>query len=167
LEPGFIVTLKLDGASFEKLHAWRTRNFPPAVNYLAAHLTLLHTVSAWQVARLREEWESFGRHNAVALAFTAPRFLGRGVAIEVQSASLTSLRARIMDVMAGPYTRQDQQAFRAHVTIQNKVKPEEARMLFEELRAGFEPWEGCGVSVLIWRYLGGPWEFESELSLLR
>jgi hypothetical protein len=68
----------------------------------------------------------------------------------------------MIEVMAGDLTRQDQQPFRAHVTVQNKVDTAEAKALFESLRSDFEAWNGWGESVLIWEYLGGPWRLESE-----
>jgi 2'-5' RNA ligase superfamily len=164
LDRTYILTLGLDGASFDKLQAWRTRYFPPALNYLPAHLTLLHTVSLEQVDRLRTRWPVCEADGRVPLIFRAPRHLGRGVAIEVESAGLVSLRTRMIGAMAGEYTRQDQQPFRAHVTVQNKVVPEEAKALFDSLRLDFEPWTGYGTCVLVWRYLGGPWELDSELA---
>ena len=161
--PSFIQSLKLDDGSFEKLQGWRLSYFPPALNYIPAHLTLLHTASSDQVSRLREHWPSFESLAPPELKFTAPRYLGRGVAIVIESPSHRVVRASIIEVMAGDLIRQDQQPFRAHVTVQNKVDPGEANALFESLRSGFEPWQGMGESVLIWKYLGGPWALESEL----
>ncbi len=45
-----------------------------------------------------------------------------------------------------------------HVTVQNKVSPERARALREQLLATFSPFEVEGVGLSLWRYLGGPWE---------
>jgi hypothetical protein len=44
------------------------------------------------------------------------------------------------------------------VTVQNKAPPEEARALLERLQLEFEPFDLLGEGVLVWRYLGGPWE---------
>jgi hypothetical protein len=44
----------------------------------------------------------------------------------------------MIEVMAGDLTRQDQQPFRAHVTVQNKVDAAKANALFESLRSDFE-----------------------------
>jgi 2'-5' RNA ligase len=134
----FILSLKLDDVSFERLQAWRTRHFPPALNHLPAHLTLLHTASREQISRLRERWQGFELLTPPRLTFAAPRYLRRGVAIDVESPGLRSLRSRMIEVMAGDLTRQDQQPFRAHVTVQNKVDAAKANALFESLRSDFE-----------------------------
>jgi len=158
----FILSLRLDDESFARLQGWRIRYFPAALNYIPAHLTLLHTASWQQVSRLREHWSRFETMTLPPLRFSAPRYLGRGVAIDVESQSLRSLRAGIIEVMGGEMTRQDQQPFRAHVTVQNKVDAAQARKLFESMRSGFEPWNGRGEAVLVWKYLAGPWALESE-----
>lgn len=44
------------------------------------------------------------------------------------------------------------------MTVQNKVSPDEARRLLRELEAGFTPFTATGEGLLLWRYLGGPWE---------
>ena len=46
------MTLRLDGASFDRLQTLRQRHFPSSLNWLPAHLTLLHTLSSEQVARI-------------------------------------------------------------------------------------------------------------------
>jgi 2'-5' RNA ligase len=160
----FVMTLKLDDSSFSHLQALRTRHFPPERNFIPAHLTLLHTVSVDQVARLRTSWCELDCLAPVRLQFTAPRWLGNGVAIDVDSVELQSRRARLLELMSGTFTRQDEQPFRAHVTVQNKVPAEEAKALYRSLCATFEPWTGEGSAVLIWHYLGGPWSLESQLA---
>ena len=42
--------------------------------------------------------------------------------------------------------------------IQNKADPTEARALCERLQHEFEPFDIVAEGVLVWRYLGGPWE---------
>jgi len=158
----FIVTLKLDDRSFEILQGWRIRHFPPARNHIPAHLTLFHALCAEQVSRLQDAWASLETRVPVPLTYVAPRFLGHGVAIDVESAALGALRTRMAAAISGSLTRQDQQPFRAHVTVQNKVEAAEAKTLYESLRSSFEPWSGEGVAVSIWQYLGGPWAFEAE-----
>lgn len=54
-------------------------------------------------------------------------------------------------------TRQDQASFRPHITVQNKVEPDEARQLLEHLQMEFEPFSIFAEGLFLWRYLGGPW----------
>ncbi len=162
-DPVYIVTLKLDRASFERVQALRAQHFPSRLNWIPAHLTLLHRLSGAQVARLAQGWHAMAGGGPLSMHYTGPKSLGRGVAIAVDAPQVGRLRDRVMEAAGGPFSRQDLQPFRAHVTVQNKVEPAAAAALLRSLEAGFEPWSGRAEGVLIWRYLGGPWELESEL----
>ncbi|MBE7190770.1 2'-5' RNA ligase family protein, partial [Jatrophihabitans endophyticus] len=61
-------------------------------------------------------------------------------------------------------TRQDQQPLRAHVTVQNKVEPSEARRTVETLRASFVPFATTASGFRLWRYDGGPWTLLAEFA---
>jgi hypothetical protein len=60
--------------------------------------------------------------------------------------------------MGGEFSRQDSQSWKPHVTVQNKVPVERARELHRLLQEGFRERAGAATGLLIWRYLGGPWE---------
>ena len=162
----FVLTLELDSLSFERLNALRRLHFPRERNFLAAHLTLLHTVSAEQLRRLQPALFSIP-HHPLALRFTGLRFLGGGVAYAIESPALTHFRRQLMEELGGPFTRQDSQSFRPHVTVQNKVDAAVAKHTFALLSASFEGWEGEGMGLLIWRYCGGPWERVARLPFAR
>ena len=84
--------------------------------------------------------------------------LGRGVALRIDSPALVEIRADLADAFTGMLTPQDAAGWRAHVTIQNKVAPEEARLLFQQLSSDFRPRRLAVVGLALWRYRGGPWE---------
>jgi hypothetical protein len=65
--------------------------------------------------------------------------------------------------MGGEFSRQDSQAWRPHVTIQNKVLAETARHLYRTLQSGFAPRTGAVIGLLVWEYLGGPWKLIEQL----
>lgn len=46
----------------------------------------------------------------------------------------------------------------AHVTIQNKVSPDEARDTLAEIAATFTPHQATATGLALWRYFGGPWQ---------
>jgi len=159
----YILTLQLDSGNFERLQSLRQRHFPAERNWIPAHLSLFHTLSIEQVSRLDAAWDNLGRRPVLPLAFARLMSLGRGVAIGVDSPALDEFRAHMMQTLEGPFTRQDMAPYRAHVTLQNKVEPAAARQLLDELRADFTPWSGTGDGVLVWRYMGGPWELDATL----
>ena len=159
----FVVTLKLDLPSFERLSSLRGRYFPPSLNLVPAHLTLLHRLDVRQAGRLLDMRLRLLAEPPIALEFRALRLMGRGVSVDVRSSSLLSLRAAIVASAGGDLSRQDQQGFRPHVTVQNKVPAEQAKVTLAHLSETFTPWRGVGGAVLVWRYVGGPWELDQEL----
>jgi 2'-5' RNA ligase len=84
--------------------------------------------------------------------------LGRGVAYRIAAPELLALRRDLAGRFAPWLTGQDRERFRPHVTIQNKVTPQEARRTLERLEASFQPFTGRAEGLQIWHYRGGPWE---------
>lgn len=160
-----ILTLALDGDSFARLDGLRRAHFPPHLNRIPAHVTLFHhlpgeeegAVVAALAAVCGEQAPS-----AVRVASLMP--LGRGVALRLEAPEVAGLRARLARGWERWLTPQDRQGWRPHVTVQNKVAPEEARGTLERLRAAFEPWEATATGLLLWRYKGGPWEGAGEFA---
>ena len=154
-----ILTLALDAGTQAFFDAQRQAHFPPERNYLAAHLTLFHHLPGEQQAALAAQLGA----RCVALPplplrVSAVQFLGQGVAYRVESAALEALHRELQAQWWPHLTPQDRQRRRPHVTVQNKVGPAVARILHQELAAGFEPFEATGTGLQLWAYRGGPWE---------
>lgn len=161
-----IVTLGIDAHAHAVLDALRRRHFPPERNFLAAHVTLFHALPSEHETVVRETLAEFARATEpFALRFAGARFLGRGVAIDVQAEPLAGLRRALATRFAPWLTAQDSQPFRPHVTVQNKVEPASARRLHAELTATWSGLDGRAESLLLWRYLGGPWAPLGEFRL--
>lgn len=157
--PPFILTLKLDHAAFEVLNGWRQQHFPPERNFLPAHITLFHALPGEQEEKIRQVLSPLCVDSPpLSLLYPSLRFLGRGVAVEVECPELITLRQWLAATWQPWLSNQDRQGYRPHVTIQNKVAPDEARCLYEKLRITWKPFRGWGQGLLLWRYLGGPWE---------
>ncbi len=155
----FILTLSLDERSFRFFDEQRRRHFPPERNFIPAHLTLFHKLPAEHepslVTNLRDAAD---RPAPIELDVTGLRSLGRGVAYTLASPALTELRFSLAKRWALWLTLQDRQKHQPHVTVQNKVEPEEARRLLADLSASFVPFTITGTGLDLWRYRGGPWE---------
>jgi 2'-5' RNA ligase len=83
--------------------------------------------------------------------------LGRGAAYRLESGELAAVHVSLRARWEVALTPQDRQPYRPHVTVQNKVTPEEARATVTALRAGFTPYPVRAVGLGLWRYEGGPW----------
>ncbi|QFT77486.1 2'-5' RNA ligase family protein [Erythrobacter sp. THAF29] len=156
----FILTAKLP----EHIHLWaddlRKRHFPPERNHLHAHVTMFHAFAP----SLLEELKDFipqvvSEFAAPAADITGVMDLGKGTAIRLHSPGLLAIRALIAEHFHGALTDQDLYEPRPHITIQNKVKKEEARALQAKLSPTIEIRQFTFPALELYRYQGGPWEF--------
>ena len=154
-----ILTLTLDAASQAFFDELRQRHFPPARNFLAAHLTLFHALPGAEYAALAAQLAADAAGQAPwPLAVTAVKFTGQGVSYALDSPALRAQHRRWQQQWQPWLSAQDQQGLRPHVTVQNKVTPAVARALHETLAASFQPFEALGTGLALWAYRGGPWE---------
>lgn len=159
-----ILTLKLDQATFNLLNELRQQHFPPEKNFLPAHVTLFHALPSEHESSIRQTLQTLcSQAPRLSLHFPAPRFLGKGVAVDIHCPELARLRSRLVVGWSAWLGRQDQQGYRPHVTIQNKVASNKARQLYEQLVNGWSPFNGYGEGLLLWYYKGGPWTLADEV----
>lgn len=154
-----IITAALDEGAFAWFEDLRQSHFPPSRNRVPAHLTLFHALPGQHEPAVRHTLETASRsQRPLRLTVRGPWSIGRGVAYRLTAPELETLRADLATEFAPWLTRQDQAPLRPHITVQNKAEPDEARMLLEKLQLEFEPFEIFAEGLLLWRYLGGPWE---------
>ena len=154
-----ILTLAFDEPTFARFDGLRRRNFPEALNRIPAHATLFHHLPGDAEAAVVETAATLARTVPPAeVSVTSLRFTGRGVAYVLEAPAVAGFRARIAKAFEDRLTAQDKQGWRPHVTVQNKVSPETARALHAALEAEFAPFRFVAPGVVLWRYLGGPWE---------
>jgi 2'-5' RNA ligase len=154
-----IVSALLAEPEQSRLEALRKAHFPPERNVLAAHLTLFHHLPPSLGSELDTALDRLTR-NQTAPAARIDGFinLGRGVAVRVRSEQLDRVRAELAEMFAAVLIPQDQASWRAHVTLQNKVTPDEARALLRRLEAEHVPSATRVVALASWFYRDGPWE---------
>jgi len=161
--PTFVATARLDDEASRILDRLRKAYFPPHRNFLEAHVTLFHKLSAESVAVL-EGAAAESAPRAFEASLSGPFSLGRGVAIRVESEPLVALRRRLATLLLPDLSAQDRQPYRPHVTIQNKVTPEEAGRCLAEVRQAWLPMVARVEAIDLWEYRGGPWEHHAGLS---
>lgn len=158
-----ILTLRLADEAQARFDRLRALHFPPERNLVPAHVTLFHHLPGAEVDAVRAALDAACAGTApFAVEATGLRSLGRGVAYELHAPELLRLRAGLARAWANWLTPQDRQGFRPHVTVQNKVAPEQARALLAAMQAGFAPFAFEALGLRLWRYLGGPWEAVSD-----
>lgn len=163
-----ILTLKIDCESLRFFDALRVRYFPPERNFLTAHVTLFHHLPGASLSKIREDIAEICAETKVfPLAFTGWRFLGRGSAMTIESAELLRLRARLAKNWSEDLTMQDRQKFQPHITVQNKVAPDKAKILYEKLSAEWEEKSGFAEGLSLWHYVAPRWELEEDFLFAR
>ena len=163
-ESPLILTLALDAELFARLDALRRSHFPPERNVVPAHVTLFHDVPGGEAAACERVAAAVALVPPLVVTVGKPRFLGRGVAFEVDCPGLSGLRKSLAAGWDAGLTAQDRQPYRPHCTVMNKADPADARAVFEAFRAAWEPATGTATGLLLWRYLGGPWELAREFA---
>jgi 2'-5' RNA ligase len=163
-----IVTAKMDADSSDFFNELRQKHFPAERNFLAAHITLFHHLPGDKLDEIEDVLKVVAsRQYEFPIIFPLVRFLGRGTAVEVESTELVSLRIKLSNKWSEYLTDQDKKKFRPHVTIQNKVEPEEAQLLFEGTKANWEMKRGKAVGLQLWHYRGGSWQIANEFDFYK
>ncbi len=153
-----IVTALIGEPDFSRLDGLRRQHYPPERNYLRAHLTMFHHLPPSCVDELRQLLKDEARGSDPQARLSSLINLGGGVAYSVESPDLDDIRARIAERFAPMLMPQDRNPWRAHITVQNKVKAPEARALLDQLSKEFRPHALALTGLAAWWYRGGPWE---------
>jgi hypothetical protein len=153
-----IVTALIGDPDFNTLDTLRRQHFPPERNHLRAHLTMFHHLPPSCEAELLQLLKDEARGNDPQARLSGLINLGGGVAFRIESPDLEDIRARIAERFAPMLMPQDRNPWRAHVTVQNKVKLAEAKALLEQLSSDFKPRPIKLTGLAAWWYRGGPWK---------
>lgn len=157
LQP-YILTLRMDAKNQAFFDKQRELYFPRERNFLKAHVSLFHQLP--NEVSTKQQLEKV-KQSPFTLKITGLQNLGAGVVYKVESEALQDLHRQLSACFKDELIPQDRQRYRPHITIQNKVTPEQAKALIEKLNADFEPFEITGIGLDLWTYRGGPWEFEA------
>lgn len=153
-----IVTVEMDASAQQRFDDLRRAHFPPERLVVGAHLTLFHALPGSELPRVQADLAAAARHPRPRMRVTGVRFLGRGVAYELTAPEVAQLRNSLARDWEAMLTPQDRQPFRPHVTVQNKVDPQTARALHQQLAAQLVPFGVVAEGLALWRYRRGPWE---------
>ena len=153
-----ILTAELGAADLTWLKDLPRRHYPVERNQVPAHLTMFHTLPPSTEGEIRHLLAGVTKRLPPRAYVGGVMDLGGGVALRIVSEELDAIRAEIAHRLAGLLTAQDRAGWSAHVTIQNKVAPRDAKLLVRALGTQFDrrPLRISGLGLN--RYIGGPWE---------
>ncbi|HUD91240.1 2'-5' RNA ligase family protein [Sphingobium sp.] len=158
-----IVTALMGASDFAWADGLRRAHFPPERNVLPAHVTLFHHLPPSVLAELAARLKRLCAGGPPDARLTEVVLLGRGVAYRIDSPALLAMRDELADAFSRLLTPQDQARPRLHITVQNKVTPEEAKVLAAMLRRDFRPRPLAIAGLAAWYYRGGPWELATKM----
>lgn len=154
-----ILTAMMGAADQSAFDALRTRHFPPERNFLAAHITLFHSLPPSALDELGRLVRAIAADTPPPVAVVnAVYSLGNGTAFRIDSTDLLGIRDRVADHFHGSLTAKDQGTPRLHITVQNKVAASEAKALLAVLARDFHPQPLEVTGLAAHHYRGGPWE---------
>lgn len=154
-----ILTARMEARAQAQFQRLRDLHFPAERNVVPAHVTLFHHLPGTQLDEIAGRLKAVARGTRpIAVAVAGVRSLGRGVAYDLRSPELESLRDELAHAWDTLLIPQDRAGYRPHVTVQNKVEAREAKALHADLSRDFRPWSFIVDGLLLWRYLDGPWE---------
>lgn len=153
-----IVTALMGAADFAWADGLRRAYFPPERNLLSAHITLFHHLPPSALDEIAGRLKRLCAGPPPVARLTDVMLLGRGVAYRVDSPELLAMRSELADAFAGMLTPQDQAKPRLHITVQNKVTPDVAKALAQQLRADFRARPIAIAGLAAWHYRDGPWD---------
>ncbi len=137
----------------------RKQHFPAERNFLDAHLMLFHQLPPNGKGIVEDIKAIVKEYQNMPLQVSGISSIGNGVAYKIESDLLQQLHKHLQTKWQQWLIPQDKNKLWPHITIQNKVSPEKAKQLLQELSDKFKPFEIQATGLSLWEYQGGPWKF--------
>ena len=158
MQTPLILTAQLNEEAQSFFNQKRKQYFPPERNFIEAHLTLFHHLPDADTDIIQTLEALCAQQKCIELSVVEPRSIGKGVAYKIEGKPLVSLHKNLQMEWSEKLTMQDQQGLWPHITIQNKVTPEEAKQTLAQIKEDFVPFTVYATGLILWRYLNGPWQ---------
>jgi len=148
-----LVTAELPADVFAWADSLRQAHYPPERNRLGAHVTMLHGLPPSAEQEVRRLLARLAAGSAPEARIMGLMDLGRGTALEVESAALSLLHGDLAEHLRGLIQQKDMHPPRFHITVQNKVPAAVARALQAELAPILQPraFRFRGLALYHWR----------------
>ena len=152
-----IITLMIEEEWQAYFTELRNRFFPKHVNYLSAHITMLHHLPP-DMQDLEEKLNLFSARKSFDINISQVKNIGNGVAFGIVSDELQRMHAEMQKVFELYLIQQDRQKLWPHITVQNKVTAWKAQTTQMLLSESFKPFSVKATGLATWIYKKGPWE---------
>jgi len=134
-----LVTAELPPDVLGWADALRREHYPPGRMRLGAHVTLFHALPPSAEETVRRALGDLARSPPPEARISGVMDLDEGTAFAIDSEPLVAIHAEMGERLYGFVQQKDNHRLRPHITIQNKVRLEDARKLQRQLRASLAP----------------------------
>lgn len=166
----YILALRTDSIHHKAVTALRDRYFPQKINKLSAHIALFRALPGSQLSKVMADIEVVARRTQPFPITTRSPFIlahGHGVALGVRVEPAKQIFQHLKREWASFLSKQDQ-SFKAHYTIQNKVDdPKIPRQTLEEVRGEFPGSQGMVEGLSLYLYDRGYWTLKRSFDFTR
>lgn len=162
----FILTLAIEDTASQFFNEQRSLYFPPDRNFLQAHLTLFHYLPLSATELIRQLETIAADRPSFTIQVTDVVSLGKGTAYKLESKDMQALHKNLQQLWKPLLKPQDLQKLWPHITVQNKVTPQQAKDLLQQLQPSFQPFSFQATGLSLWEYLNGPWRFVKTVNFL-
>ncbi|KAL8669342.1 MAG: hypothetical protein Q9168_006058, partial [Polycauliona sp. 1 TL-2023] len=132
----YILALQTDPAHHKAVTALRNQHFPAKINKLSAHVALFRALPGSQLPLIQSSIQQLVQHHQPFPISTGEPFLmAHGVGLHVHVKPAVEIFQALKEQWHGFLSKQDQ-SFRAHYTIQNKVERADAEKCLEDIQSG-------------------------------
>ncbi|KAI4125465.1 MAG: hypothetical protein LQ338_004223 [Usnochroma carphineum] len=155
----YILTLNTDETHHKAVTALRNQYFPPNLNKLSAHVALFRALPGSELPAIEAAVQDVVRQkHPFPISTGKPFLLSRGVGLEVLVPPAQEI-FRTLKAQWGSFLSKQDQSFRAHYTIQNKVEDKDiARKTLEEVQKSFAGSTGMVNGLSLYLYSKGYWK---------
>lgn len=156
-----IITLKINDEAQKFFDQLRKKYFPAHANFIQSHLTLFHKLPSDNKV-INDELKKFSQRKSFDLQIAGVKNIGNGTAYAIESAELKALHRQMQQAFHPFLISQDRHMLWPHITVQNKVTANKAKLTAEKLSAEDFPPVIKAVGFSLWLYLKGPWEHVTD-----
>lgn len=138
----YILALHTDPTHHQAVTALRNQHFPPNINKLSAHVALFRALPGSQLPVIQSAIQHLvHHHDPFPISTGEPFLMAHGVGLHVHVEPAPHIFRTLKEQWNGFLSKQDQ-SFRAHYTIQNKVQSSVAQESLVAIRSGPDRFEG-------------------------
>ncbi|KAL8781763.1 MAG: hypothetical protein Q9213_005846 [Squamulea squamosa] len=156
----YILALNTDTHHHQVVTALRSKHFPANINKLSAHVALFRALPGSQLATIQSAIEHVVHHyEPFPISTGEPFLMTHGVGLEVHAEPAKHIFHVLKGQWNGFLSNQDQ-SFKAHYTIQNKVQNSIAQKTLGEVRQDFGRSNGMVTGLSLFLYDRGYWRLK-------